>query len=143
MNVAEYTHDSRLLECLALRSSRSVESDIEGLAAEVGKRIVKDGIKVGKVDGAAGGNGDHVRSEMTVALDHLDALRGRRRYSGAVDGFQPDDHARIILELSHGGVARVGDLHRAADAAGAARGNRRERCDHAKTDKPAPGHSDC
>src|SRR5262249_6901247 len=142
MNIAEHPHDAGMPEYLALRRAGRVQPDIERLAAEIRKRTVEDRIEVGKIYRAAHRYREHVRREMTVALDHLDAL-GRRVHAAALYRLQPDDHARVVLRPAHRGIFRIGDLDGSANAANASGRHRRQPDGQARNDKPAPDHGGC
>src|SRR5215475_13097427 len=61
VDVAKDTHDSGVPERDTTRGLRRVEADIEGLPAEIGKRVVENGVLVRQIDSAANGNGEDVR----------------------------------------------------------------------------------
>jgi len=142
VDLAEDPHDAGAPEGDAAGGSRSVQRQIERLAREVGKRVVKEGIEVGKIHRAAHGHGHHVRLEGLVLLLHFHVLRrGSRR--GAAYRFEPQHHTRIVPVAAHRDLLRIGDFHLAFQVGGAQCSRRRQPPGQARTNKPAPGHSDC
>src|SRR6185369_13180088 len=77
VNIAEDADDAGELEGLRFVAAGLVEAGVEGLAAEVRKGVVKDGVEVRKIDGAADRDGEDVRGEVAVFLPHLLVFRRR------------------------------------------------------------------
>ena len=82
MDIAEDADDAGTPERHASGGSGSVERDIEGLAGEVGKGVVKEGIEIGKIHRAAQRNGHHVGLECLVLLFHFRVARRGRAGAG-------------------------------------------------------------
>src|SRR6185295_17249964 len=104
MNVAEHANDAFALERNDPPGAGFVKSHVEDLAVEVREGVVKDWIEIGERNAGAHWNGQHVRREALVLLNHL---RGpdRNRRRGAVQRFEPYDDARKIFVFAHHRIA--------------------------------------
>src|SRR5579859_6869598 len=71
MNIAKDAVAARLAKGHALRSARTVETEIEGVRRRIGKNVVKDVVVVGKVDGRIYRDDNNMRNEGLVLLCHF------------------------------------------------------------------------
>ena len=62
MDIAEDAHDPGMLEQSRALSARRIQADVEGLAAEIGKGVVKDRIEIREIHRAAHRDRHHVRA---------------------------------------------------------------------------------
>ena len=82
--------------------ARRIQRQIEGLAGEVGKGVVEEGVEIREIDRAAHGNGHHVGFESLVLLFHFRASGARAAARCAAHRFQPEDNPGVIAVAADG-----------------------------------------
>ncbi len=75
MNITEHPHHARPIKCDGSGGVRRIQPDVERLAVIVRKRIVKDEIAVGEIHRGSQRDGQHVRREGFVLLQHFRVVR--------------------------------------------------------------------
>ena len=120
VNIAEDAHDAGVLERHALRGARRVQADIERLAAEIGKRVVKDQVEIRKVHRAAQRRWPP-RAAGTACPSAASprawaAGRAPARSTGSSQSTTP----AVVLVLAHRGILGIGQFHLARDECAAA-----------------------
>ena len=95
MNIAEDEGDPFVRKRHLARASTLIQTQIEALAVEEGKHIVKEGIFVRKADHAADRNDEQMRNECPILLNEGE-VSGRRRLDGrrVPDRCKPHDRRR-------------------------------------------------
>ena len=81
MNIAEYSHYAGTREADGARSARRIQPDVERLPVIARKCIVKNRIEIWKIDLCARLDGQHVRTEGLVLLNHPAVFRWFERNS--------------------------------------------------------------
>ncbi len=68
-----------------------VQSEVEALAVEEREDVVKEGIQIGELDVAAGGDDEDVWAELLVLLNQGELAFGGGGRRGFLSGREPDD----------------------------------------------------
>jgi len=100
VDVAEDSNNSRAAKVYGPVRARRIKAYIENLAAKVRKGAVENGIEIRKVDGSTYRDGEYVRLETFVLLNHANA-RGSDRLRDYIDRREPDHHTRKVVMLPH------------------------------------------
>ena len=74
MDIAEYPHDTGVREMNRPACSRWIKREVEDLAVEARKGVVKDRVQVGKLDGGADIDRKNMWIEPFILLDHAHML---------------------------------------------------------------------
>ena len=108
VDIAEDAHHAGAGKANGPIGSGRIQADVEDLAAVAGKGVVENGIGVREIDGGSRGDGQHMRREGFIFLQHGGASIGLGRVAG-IDRDGVDDDARIVLLPGHGfGVGIAG-----------------------------------
>src|SRR5258708_17777759 len=99
MNITEYTDHARPTERDGCGGVGRREADIECFAVIVRKSNVENEIAIGEIHRGSERDGEHVRSESLVLLQHFGAAPGGH-CDGSGKRFEPNYDARIIQVLA-------------------------------------------
>ena len=115
MNVTENADDAFAPKRDGPASTGRVETDVEDLAVVVGEGVVENRVVIGKVHCGSHRDGEHVRREGLIFLNHLGVTRDDGQDGRRAQRFQPHYDARIILVLAHVRVVGKQQFDVAAD----------------------------
>src|SRR6185437_6382259 len=114
MNIAEDEGNSFARKHHLARASTFIQAQIETLAVEQGKHIVKERILVRKADHATDRNDEQMRSESSILLNEREVSGGRRLDDRRVsEGSKPHDHRRQMRLSSLANNDASGEFRRA------------------------------